>query len=220
VKENYDLNLSPELIKTPAEVIGIQHWKGCSTAFAQYDLFLKQLAKVPLTMPETIEMSKSSISKTSPQRSSKNYWEKRVSPNPFKIFLYASEQLGDKNATRQEQFRKDLQDFLRLEAPIANFDDAPKINSNHVTYPEYIDICDPKYTRIKEKLLEAGVRSKGWIMHKFFKSNDVVVSDREYFIENIKTWSVDPCVSRQSGTSTQSKANVGSITQERKVIFV
>jgi hypothetical protein len=70
-----------------------------------------------------------------------------------------------------------------------------------VTYPEYIDICDPKFTHIKSTLLEAGKISKDWILSKFVKSNDVVVSDMEFFTENVRTWSVDPCRSRNAGSN-------------------
>jgi hypothetical protein len=172
---------------------------------------------------ELINLSESSVNETAPKTLS-TYWAKRVSPNPYKVFIYTPEQLGDKNATRQEQFRKDLQDFLRLEAPLANFDDAPKVNSNHVTYPEYIDICDPKFTHIKNTLLEAGKGSKDWILSKFVKSNDVIVSEMEFFTENVRTWSVDPCRSRNVGFTKvyggPSAVNEGSALQQRQVVFV
>ena len=163
-------------------------------------MFLKQLAKVPLTRNEMIQMSESS--------SSNPAWSKRLSPNPFNVFIYTPEQLGDKNAKRQEQFREDLQEFLRLDSPLRNFDDAPKVNSNEITYPEYIDICDPKFTRLRNVLLNQGGRSSEWIINHFIKAKDVVVSDEEFFIENLKTWGTDPCGSSQVGSDSQNKLTV------------
>ena len=171
-------------------------------------MFLKQLAKVPLTRNEMIQMSESS--------SSNPAWSKRLSPNPFNVFIYTPEQLGDKNAKRQEQFRKDLQEFLRLDSPLRNFDDAPKVNSNEITYPEYIDICDPKFTRLRNVLLNQGGRSSEWIINHFIKAKDVVVSDEDFFIENLKTWGTDPCGSSQVGSDSQNELIV--MTEEKKSV--
>ena len=205
---------------SPLDIVGTNHWNGCSTALAQYDMFLKQLAKVPLTTTEMIEMSESSMNEETSLPEGR--WMKRISPNPFKLFIYTPEQLSDKNVKRQEQFRKDLQEFLRLESPLQSFEDAPKINSNEVTYPEYIDICDPEFTSLKNSLLEAGERSSEWIRRQFIKSEDVVVSDEEFFIENIMTWSVDPCSSRQETTTFQKedtlKIEKKYLTKEEKLL--
>jgi len=198
VKENYDLNLPRSNIVSPNDLVGTNHWNGCSTALAQYDMFLKQLAKVSLTRTEMIEMSESSMNEDSTLPV--GHWIKRISPNPFKLFIYTPEQLSDKNVKRQEQFRRDLQEFLRLESPLQSFEDAPKINSNEVTYPEYIDICDPEFTSLRNSLLIAGERSSEWIRSKFMKSDDVIVSDKDFFVENIMTWSVDPCSSSRETT--------------------
>jgi hypothetical protein len=134
VKENYDHNRSPSLIVPPLETTGTNHWNDCSTVLAQFDLYLKQLGKTPLSTGDVLQMEKSSYD---PKTNVKNYYfEKRVSPNPFKVFIYTPEQLGDRNATRQEKFCTDLQRFLRLDSPISPFDDAPRVNSNEETHPE------------------------------------------------------------------------------------
>ena len=39
-----------------------------------------------------------------------------------------------------------------------------------------------------------------WIRSKFMKSDDVIVSDKDFFVENIMTWSVDPCSSSRETT--------------------
>ena len=162
---------------------------GCSVAFARYDAFLKQLAKVPLTMADTFDMIKSSKI---------DYWGKQVTPNPYKVFLYTSEQLSDSNTTRQEHFRVDLQDFLELDAPFGNFADVPKVNSNSEKYPEYIDICDPEYDNMRTTLIKMGTRSSEWILETFVKSKDVIVSNEAFFEASLRTWSIDPCLARDT----------------------
>jgi len=215
VKENYDKNLPRSDIVSPLELVGSNHWKGCSTDLAQFGMFLRQLAKVALSKNDMIQMSASSP---------KLAWgEKRLSPNPFNVFIYTPEQLSDKNTTRQEKFRQDLQEFLRLDAPLHNFDDTPKVNANTATYPEYIDICDPKFTRIRNVLLNTGKRSSGWIIEHFIKAKDVVLSDEEFFIENLKTWGIDPCRSRQAESDSHKEQTLmneekNTVNSEKKLV--
>ena len=163
---------------------------GCSVAFARYDAFLKQLVKVPLSTADTFGMYNLSKSVR---------WETQVTPNPYKVFLYTFEQLSDSNTTRQEHFRVDLQDFLKLEAPLGNFADVPKLNTNSEKYPEYIDICDPEYDNMRTTLIKMGTRSSEWILEKFVKSKDVIVSNEAFFEASLRTWSIDPCLARNTG---------------------
>jgi hypothetical protein len=121
------------------------------------------------------------------------YWSKRVTINPYKVFIYDTEQLSDSDASRQDRFRKDLQDYLGLDSQFPHFDELPMVNSNNVRHPEYIDICDPQYDRIKQTLLIIGKKSSIWIQNKFIKSKDVVVSNEEHFIKTLRTWGRDPC---------------------------
>ncbi|KAL3803153.1 hypothetical protein HJC23_003428 [Cyclotella cryptica] len=184
VAENY---LYPELYKdspipSPFGLNSTHHWRECSTAYAKYEIFLKQLAKVSLTADEMLQMLRSD-----------RLWKKRFSVNPFKVFIYSSDQLQDTNTTRQSQFRHDLKEFLRLDTPLIDFNSVPKVNANTEYYPEYIDICQPKYARIKNALLKSGKETSEWILKKFIKSSDVVVSNREFFRANLRTWGVDPC---------------------------
>lgn len=120
-------------------------------------------------------------------------WEKQITVNPYKVFLYSSDQLQDKNATRQSIFRHDLKEFLRLEKPLVDFNRVPKVNANTETYPEYIDICEPKFLKIRQTLLASGRKSRDWILNKFIKSSDVTVSNLAFFEENLKDWGKDPC---------------------------
>ena len=193
----------------PAETLNsANHWKGCSVAFARYDSFLKQLAKVPLSIDDALDLVKSS--KT-------DYWVKQVTPNPYKVFLYTSEQLSDPNVTRQENFRGDLQDFLGLDVPFGNFADVPKINSNSEKYPEYIDICAPKYDKIRATLIKMGTKSSEWILEKFVKSKDVVISDEAFFEASLLTWRIDPCSEKSTGAMNKGAMNKGAMNTSPKV---
>ena len=121
-------------------------------------------------------------------------WQKRVSINPYKIFIYTSDQLSDNNDTRQYTFGHDLKEFLRLDTPLIDLRSARKINANTQIYPEYIDICEQKYTKIRKSLLKSGRKASDWILNKFIKSNDVFVSNVDYFQASLRTWGTDPCL--------------------------
>ena len=133
---------------------------------------------------------------------SEQLWEKQISPNPFKVFIYTVGQLQDKNATRDAQFRLDLQEFLGLKTPIIGFNEEAKTNEvaksnvrNSTIYPEHMDICEPRYERIRSQLLKHGKKTGRWINDKFTKSSDVVVSSKDYFASVVSTWGDDPCQS-------------------------
>lgn len=185
VYENY---IKPEQyknspIQSPFSLNSTHHWRECTPAYGKFDIFLKQLAKVSLTSDEMYEMLHSDT-----------LWQKRFSVNPYKIFIYTSEQLGDKNSTRQSIFRDDLKAFLRLDQQLPDFNSVPKVNQNNETHPEYIDICEPKFSKIRNSLVASGRKSRDWILHKFIKSGDVTVSNIEHFRENLAAWGTDPCL--------------------------
>ena len=125
---------------------------------------------------------------------SDSLWQKRFSVNPYKVFIYTSEQLNDSNETRQSIFREDLKAFLRLDTPLIDFNSVSRVNANNQTHPEYIDICEPKFDIIRTKLLASGRKSRDWILNRFLKSKDVTVSNLEYFRANLHAWGTDPCL--------------------------
>jgi len=126
---------------------------------------------------------------------SEQLWEKQISPNPFKVFIYTVGQLQDKNATRDAQFRLDLQEFLGLKTPIIGFNEVAPNVRNSTIYPEHMDICEPRYKRIRSQLLKHGKETSRWINDKFTESSDVVVSSKDYFASVVSTWGDDPCQS-------------------------
>jgi len=180
--------MSGRSIPKPRELLNsTKHWKDVSTASARFDAYLKQLAKVPLDENERKTMFDERL------------WPKRIIPNPYKVFIYTVEQLHDENETRQVQFQTDLQHHLGLSSPFRDFNKASKANAVHntVQYKEQIDICDPQYARIRKKLIQQGRITSEWIINRFIESDDVVVSDKDYFISTLRTWGNDPCLSSE-----------------------
>ena len=180
--------MSGRSIPKPRELLnGTKHWKDVSTASARFDAYLKQLAKVPLDENERKTMFDERL------------WPKKISPNPYKVFIYTVEQLHDKNETRQIQFQIDLQQHLGLNSPFGDFSKASKANGvlNFVRYKEQMDICDPQHARIRKKLVQQGRISSDWIINRFIESDDVVVSDKDYFTSTLRKWGNDPCLSSE-----------------------
>lgn len=157
---------------------GTRRWRDVATACAKFEIYLMQLAKVPLSEKDTNEMLNESLYSSS------------VSPNPYKVFVYTTEQLNDKNETRQRKFQTDLQHHLRLTSPLTDF---TKSNKSKKTYNETINICDSQYDDIRYQLLRQGKKTSDWICNKFIESSDVVVSDKDYFISLLNKWGDDPC---------------------------
>ena len=162
---------------------GTKHWLAVSTSHARFEVYLKQLAKVSISQVEMNNMM-----------ANEKYWPKSIQPNPYKVFIYTTEQLHDKNETRQMQFQLDLQHFLHLKTPVMNFNQMPKSNvHNSSKYKEHINICDAEFTDIRNQLLKQGVKTSQWIRNKFIMSKDVVVSDKDYFSSILSAWGKDPC---------------------------
>ncbi|KAL7520079.1 hypothetical protein ACHAWX_004826 [Stephanocyclus meneghinianus] len=174
--------IDPDPIPSPFTLNNQKEWRDVSMAYAKFDAYLKQLMKVPLSAKELNEMLATDA-----------FWEKRTTPNPYKVFLYTSEQLNDKNSTRQSSFRRELQHFLDLDTPLVDFNTMPEMNKHDEVYPEYIDICNATYSRIRLALLQSGKKSGEWILQKFIQSKDVFVGNRDYFVQHLKEWGVDPC---------------------------
>ena len=151
-------------------------------AYAQFDSYLKQLMKVPLRGKEIQGML-----------GTDSFWEKRMMPNPYPIFIYTDEQLSDSNTTRQSTFRRELQQFLDLDSPLVDFDTMPRINKHDEVYPEQINICNATYAKIRKTLVEAGTKSSQWIVNKFIKADDVYFGNRDHFLEQLHSWRADPC---------------------------
>eukprot|EP00985_Skeletonema_marinoi_P024856 scaffold17674_cov148-Skeletonema_marinoi.AAC.5 len=82
---------------------------------------------------------------------------------------------------------------MGLTSPFDDFSSQAKSNVNKVTYPEYIDLCQPEFDSLRKSLVKEGKKSSEWIVNRFVMAEDVVVSDVEYFREKLRAWGEDPC---------------------------
>lgn len=116
-----------------------------------------------------------------------------VIPNESKIFLYDITQLQDKNISRSNAFRKDMQIFFGLKNKIKEF---PTKNSHaqfNIASNLQIDICDEKHDGAYNLLIKNANMTARWIIDKFILSEDVHVGNRDHFIELVESWVKNPC---------------------------
>lgn len=156
-------------------------WKGVSLASVRFDLFLMQFGKTNVTSDDMNTLSQ------------QNY-ELAIKPSNFSMFLYSVDQLEDTDETRSEVLRVELQKYLGLNLPIEPFGHE---NKNHAVgttgHAESINICDQEYAPIRKQILEYGEKSAAWLRDHFITSPDVIVANKEHFVESLESWGVDPC---------------------------
>ena len=162
-------------------------WLGLSTGAARFDLYLKQLGKVPLSSDELQHMTQ--VKKVDGIMQSTEHH----SQHPIKVFLYPMEQIKDNDTTRRLHFQQTLQQFLNLDTPFHDLASKQKVNVNNFVHSENMNICEEQYRFIRDTLVWQGKHASEWIRNKFMKSEDVVVSDVGFMNEILGRWSVDPC---------------------------
>lgn len=118
--------------------------------------------------------------------STKNDMLTPLTPFAGKIFLIKISQFF---ATKDD-LRKDLSNYLGVSLP-----NIPE--SKRTSPPQVLQICDDQYSDIRRVLLNHASRSSEWILTYFLQSPDVVVSSREYFVEQMRSWKKDPCHSKE-----------------------
>mmetsp|Transcript_29129 Transcript_29129/g.43449 ORF Transcript_29129/g.43449 Transcript_29129/m.43449 type:complete len:375 (-) Transcript_29129:91-1215(-) len=168
------------------------YWLGLSTGAARFDLYLKQLGKVPLSPEELQHMTR--INKVYGVMTSTVHHEQ----HPIKVLLYSMEQIKDSNTQRRLHFQHTLQQFLNLDTPLHDLATKEKVNVNNFQHSENIDICEEQYREIRNTLVWQGKHASDWIRNKFMKSEDVVVSDVGFMHEVLGRWGVDPCDEKSS----------------------
>jgi DNA polymerase III delta prime subunit len=119
-----------------------------------------------------------------------------------KVFLYEVSQLSDRDEDRSLQLRQDLQRFLNLRQPIRPFIWF-KPGKNHteesvkqVVERDKIDIC--KHVKVKEELMKHAIQVSTWITKYFIDAEDVVVSSKDFLRARLDSWSIDPCIERET----------------------
>ena len=157
-------------------------WKGVSMQSTRFELFLMQMGKTTVSATQMKDLV------------GQNY-DLAIKPSNFTVFLYTVDQLDDADVDRSENLRTTMQKYIGLKKPIQAFGHE---NKNHATgkaaHSESISICDDKWANVRAKLVQQGARTAQWLQDEFIHSKDVVVANKEHFIETISTWAVDPCV--------------------------
>jgi hypothetical protein len=183
VTEMYDKKVWWKIFRSLPDILEgrTKPWKGMSPYSVRYELFLQQLDKVNLTTTELVDLQQ--------------YPELSVQPNPFRVFVYALEQLEDANVDRNAVFRRDLADFLHLEQSL------PEVgheNMNHfigaAAHPESIDICESSFQPVRQQMVNDATVSAQWIEERFINAADVTVSNRDHFLAALEGWKKDPCL--------------------------
>lgn len=124
-----------------------------------------------------------------------------VEPIPNEVFLFDVAQLSDQNATRLEQFKRDLQAFLGLSAPMPAM---PHYRPGKVIHNATIqaskdaqkiqDLCAAEYRPLREELLQIAQHNGAWIRDSFLGAPGVHVSNPEYFHQLMTSWvEENPC---------------------------
>lgn len=125
-----------------------------------------------------------------------------VPPLPNPVFLYATEQFGDLNESRQAAFRKDVQVFLGLdtEMPPIPHRKPGKIWNDTVQAEKdakKIRICDDEYATVRKELVRMAQENSLWIRETFL-SIPTIHSSRKHLEEILQGWMTDPCTETTS----------------------
>jgi hypothetical protein len=190
VTEIYDKHLSdpiPDLLDILMQPTSVP-WKDVSADSGRFELKLMQFAKTNMTVPDLNKLM--------------DRPHFAVKPNRFRIFLYALEQINDdSDGDRSAEFRQDLQSFLELPTRIQPFGHE---NLNRFVgskaHKETVNICDAHFDSIRHILVENSRETALWIRDQFMTSQDVVVSNREYFTKILEDWMKDPCREKPATT--------------------
>ena len=189
---NFRMNNSRGHYPEPETLIGSCNdnpTKVC-TDRALFHVELSRLGKTNMSAPEEVEM----------KRRYPQYYEEMPPPVPNKVFLFATEQLSDSNTTRSQRLKRDVMKFVGFNEelqPVGHIIPGKKYVNDTKTQDfvnsRRMDICDPRYDKLRAELMAAARPASVWIRKYFLTSKDVVVSSPDYFIQILETWMHDPC---------------------------
>ena len=155
--------------------------RGVCADLARYHVRLSLMGKTNVTDPaENVLLG--------PRRQKLAAW----APIPNEVFLYEVKQLSDSNMTRQKVFFHDISHYLGLTTP---FRFQRRKFTPHYT-KDLFDICDSKYTQLRQKLLQIGQNASKWIINFFMEHPEVTVSSPEHFRLLLERWNLDPCLAK------------------------
>jgi hypothetical protein len=192
----YNFRVHNKVPMAPAdELIGrcMKKNRGLCTFRGNFHLFLSNLNKTNITDPNEIQYIGQKIRRS-------------MDPLPRtkqKVFLYDVRQLSDSDSGREAQLLTDLQSFLGLHEPISPmiWFKPGKKHENENTLKKVnemkINICDEKYIKLRDALMEQSINASRWISQYFIHAPDVFVSSKEHFSSVLmKSWERDPCLDR------------------------
>lgn len=122
-----------------------------------------------------------------------------------KVFVYHVDQLLERpdNNDNGPLFRRDLGDFLEVSRPLTMPMIWVKPGQRSVTVEKQkeidalkMDICEDRYSRVRQVLLKQAAQSAEWIRNVFLKQRNVVVSNPDQFSKLLAAWHSDPCDGR------------------------
>jgi len=188
--------VKPDTYPRPNEMIGAdskcQRGNLC-TARSRFSHFLAVMGKTPMTSEDELALISNYTIALEKKRNIQN-----------QVFLYNLDQLKDKNETRLHAFQQDLTKFVGFlqekaidedkAVPGKKYSDEEQARRNSLK----IDICEAQYNYLREVLMIEAKKSKQWIVKYFIESDEVTVSAKEFFIDSMARWDVDPCSLKQS----------------------
>jgi hypothetical protein len=162
--------------------------KGLCTLKAQFHTALARLGKTNTSSPEELQV----------EPKFKRHMKEPPPKIPNKVFLFTTDQLADKNTTRAQRFREDVQHFIGFEQempPMIHIKPGVKWDNETQAMKDAIkiDICDSEYDELRDVLMDIAIKASTWIRTFFLESDDVVVSSRQYLEEILVGWMQDPC---------------------------
>jgi hypothetical protein len=181
-------------LPNPKELMGScsnHEHKGFCTDRAQFHQNLAKFGKTNLRDPAEKALLRL-------PRKSKDFLR---TSNP--IFLYDMSQIYDANQTRLEQFKADLQHFLRLPAPLPDASDAAGKTTTSRVKKKVLNICLDEHEAVRKELVEIGTRASMWIRKYFMKldPDEVTISNRDFFEQALKEWKFDPCLAANASSA-------------------
>jgi hypothetical protein len=165
-----------------------------STAKGEFHAMLAELGKTPLA-----DSTEWNLLQPWLKKSSVDTIQQHRLPNP--IFFMEMNQLADTNTTRAQQFTHDLEAFIGLSQghlpPVLHVrPNTDRVKLQHTDHLK-MDICAREHAPVLQEMVAISRSASQWFQDYFIKSPDVSVSSREYLIELLDQWKVNPCEEKE-----------------------
>lgn len=156
---------------------------------ANFHHFLARLLFTPMNTTEELDLLGTGV---------------RHSSYPFtgNMFIMESSQIADDDPNRLQLFRNDLERFLGVEhnvlPDIALGEKQNAVSTSSKTKMKELgirqmNICSEEFRPLRDILLQNGASASEWIKDYLLQSPRVVVSSKDFFLESIAKWKLDPC---------------------------